>query len=277
MHSAAGAERDPGARIAVDIEQSISGEVEVLMDMHSEQNRVTKVTRASGYTPPTSFGSMPLGEMMEYAGRPMPKELEGLFKKAEERDPIIFFSGDLNLLKVKSLSVIGARSVSTDGLARAARISRELASAGLVVTSGLAKGVDTAAHRAAIAEGGKTVSVIGTPLDKAYPAENADLQQEIYERHLLVSQFHPGQRTFQSDFPKRNRLMAALSDGSVIVEASDTSGTLHQAAECIRLGRWLFIMRSVVENQALSWPERFLGNPKTVVLTSVQDILSRIS
>ncbi|WP_260696571.1 DNA-protecting protein DprA [Rhizobium laguerreae] len=253
------------------------------MDMHPEHKQSTqrgksnKLNRAPAYTPPLSVSSMPLGEMMEYAGRPMPKELEGLFKKAEERDPIIFFAGDLSLLKIKSISVIGARSVTSEGLARAARISRELASAGLVVTSGLAKGVDTAAHTAAIAGGGRTVSVIGTPVDKAYPAENAALQREIYEHHLLVSQFHPGQRTFQSDFPKRNRLMAALSDGSVIVEASDTSGTLHQAAECIRLGRWLFIMRSVVENPALSWPARFLGNPKTVVLTSVQDILSRIA
>ncbi|MDK1480386.1 DNA-processing protein DprA [Sinorhizobium sp. 6-117] len=207
----------------------------------------------------------------------MLKEQQGLFKKAEERDPIIFFAGDLNLLKAKSISVIGARSVSSEGILRATRISRELASAGVVVTSGLAKGVDTAAHIAAIGAGGRTISVIGTPLDKAYPAENADLQRDIYEHHLLVSQFHPGQRTFQSDFPKRNRLMAALSDGSVIVEASDTSGTLHQAAECVRLGRWLFIMRSVIENRTVSWPGRFLDNPKTVVLTSVEDILSRIA
>lgn len=255
----------------------------MLMDMnpdHEEPALGAKSKRSphsSGYIPPSQVGSMPLGDLMDYAGRPMLKGQEGLFKKAEERDPIIFFAGDLNLLKVRSLSVIGARSVSADGLARATRISRELASAGLVVTSGLAKGVDTAAHTAAIAAGGRTVSVIGTSIDKAYPIENADLQREIYKHHLLISQFHPGQRTFQSDFPKRNRLMAALSDGSVIVEASDTSGTLHQAAECIRLGRWLFIMRSVVENPAISWPARFLDNPKTVVLTSVQDILSRIA
>ncbi len=255
----------------------------MLLDMSSKPKtslgaeNMKTTARRTGYVGPSDVRSMPLGEVMELAGRPMLKEQESLFRKPEERDPIIFLAGDIELLKAKSISVIGARSVSEEGILRAKRISRELSAAGIVVTSGLAKGVDTVAHTAAIAAGGRTVSVIGTPLDKAYPAENAVLQTEIYQRHLLVSQFHPGQRTFQSDFPKRNRLMAALSDGSIIVEASDTSGTLHQAAECIRLGRWLFIMRSVVENPAITWTARFIDNPKTVVLTSVEDILSRIA
>lgn len=235
------------------------------------------MVRKSGYVPPQDVTPIPLGDLMAFAGRPMLPEQEGLFKKPEERDPIVFCAGDLNLLKLKSISVIGARSASPEALMRASRVSRELAAAGVVVTSGLAKGIDTAAHSSAIANGGKTISVIGTPLDKSYPAENADLQREIYENHLLISQFHPGQRTFQSDFPKRNRLMAALSDGSVIVEASDTSGTLHQASECIRLGRWLFIMKSVMDNKELSWPERFRNEQRTVVLSSVEDILARIS
>lgn len=254
----------------------------MLLDMRAEKPERHHSTergrpeKRAGYRPPEHVISMPLGEVLEIARRPILKEQEGLFKKAEESDPIIFLSGDIDLLRLKSVSVIGARSVSDDGLSRASRISRELAAEGVVVTSGLAKGVDTAAHRAAISVGGRTISVIGTPLEKAYPAENAALQQEIYLRHLLVTQSPPGQRTFQSDFPKRNRLMAALSDGSVIVEASDTSGTLHQAAECLRLGRWLFIMRSVIENKTLSWPARFIDNPRTVVLTRVEDILSRI-
>ncbi|MCQ1779421.1 DNA-protecting protein DprA [Neorhizobium galegae] len=234
-------------------------------------------TAKSDYTAPTNVISLPLGDLLDFAGRPMLKQQEGLFKKPEERDPTIFVSGEIELLKRRMISVIGARLVSEEGRLRASRISRLLAGAGVVVTSGLAKGVDTIAHTSAIDAGGRTVSVIGTPLDRVYPAENRKLQQEIYERHLLISQFHPGQRTFQSDFPKRNRLMAALSDGSIIVEASDTSGTLHQASECIRLGRWLFIMRSVVENPKISWPKRFLDNPKTVVLTRVEDILSRIA
>jgi DNA processing protein len=142
--------------------------------------------------------------------------------------------------------------------------------------SGLAKGVDTAALSSAIASGGRTVAVIGTPLQKAYPIENAELQAEIAEHHLLISPFAEGEAVFRGNFPKRNRVMALLSDATVIVEASDTSGTLHQAAECIQRGRWLFILKSVVEDPRISWPQRFLKEERTVILTSTDDIVSRI-
>ncbi len=242
------------------------------------QQRHTESTfnRRSRYVEPASIVETPLSELLAHAGRSITKQQESLFRKPEENDPVIFWSGNIDLLKLPSVSVIGARSVTDEGRARARRVAKGLALAGVVVTSGLAKGIDTAAHSGVIEAGGKTIAVIGTPLNKAYPAENSQLQETIYTDHLLISQFHPGQRTFQSDFPKRNRLMAAISDASVIVEASDTSGTLHQAAECIRLGRWLFIMRSVVENEKLTWPKRFLDNPRTIVLTSVNDILNRI-
>ncbi len=242
----------------------------------AETSGKPRPTRSAGYTPPPVAQEWLLSELLALARRPIDDDQKSLFSNPQERDPVIYCVGDVELLAKPCISVIGARSVSEEGQLRAVRIARELARAGVVVTSGLAKGVDTSAHNGAIEAGGNTVAVIGTPLDKAYPAENALLQETIYKKHLLVSQFRNGQRTFQSDFPKRNRLMAALSDGSVIVEASDTSGTLHQAAECVRLGRWLFIMRSVVENPNLNWPARFLSNPKTVVLSSVEDILSRV-
>ena len=128
-----------------------------------------------------------------------------------------------------------------------------------------------------MAAGGRTIAVIGTPLAKAYPAENARLQEEIYSHHLLISPFKDGETVFKSNFPKRNRVMAAISDATVIVEASDTSGTLHQAAECQRLGRWLFIMESVTKNPALTWPARFIGKNRVAILSSVEDILSAIN
>lgn len=147
----------------------------------------------------------------------------------------------------------------------------------MTVVSGLAKGVDTAALGSAISNGGRVAAVIGTPLDKAYPAENAHLQQQIYTHHLLLSPFKEGERIFRSNFPVRNRVMAAVTDATVIIEASDTSGTLHQAAECVRLGHWLFIAKSVVEDPSLSWPARFLSSEKTVVLESPLDIVDRIT
>jgi DNA processing protein len=142
--------------------------------------------------------------------------------------------------------------------------------------SGLAKGVDTVAHTSAIEVGGRTVAVIGTPLDKAYPAENSELQRAIYSNHLLISPFASGQQVFKSNFPARNKVMALLSDATVIVEASDTSGTLHQAAECQKSNRWLFIMRSVVENTAVTWPAKFLKHPKTRILSDTSEILEAV-
>ena len=136
------------------------------------------------------------------------------------------------------------------------------------MVSGLAKGIDTAALTTAISAGGSVVAVIGTPLDRAYPIENAPLQEKIAAEHLLVSQFASGARTFPSSFPVRNRLMAALSDATVIIEASDSSGTLHQAAECVRLHRWLFIARSVTADRTLEWPSKFSDYPNVRTLES---------
>jgi len=92
-----------------------------------------------------------------------------------------------------------------------------------------------------------------------------------------MTPFASGEPVFKSNFPKRNRVMAAISDATVIVEASDTSGTLHQAAECQRLGRWLFIMRSVADNPSLRWPASFLGKPKTAILGETSEILDAVS
>src|SRR5688572_23481648 len=160
----------------------------------------------------------------------------------------LWCAGDRSLVQRRAVAIVGTRQVSPEGAARARRLARELSAAGVVVVSGLARGVDTEALTAAIEAGGRVIAVIGTPIDKAYPAENRRLHERIYREHLLISQFEPGKRVFQSNFPERNKLMAAISDATAIVEAGDTSGTLHQAAECVRLRRWLFIARSVAED-----------------------------
>ncbi len=185
----------------------------------------------------------------------------------------IWCVGDTSLLKSRCVAIVGTRNVSSEGAARARRLAKELAAAGVVVVSGLAKGVDTEALQSAIDSGGRVIAVIGTPITQAYPAENKRLQERIYRDHLLISQFEPGERVFQSNFPERNKLMAAISDGSAIVEAGETSGTLHQAAECMRLGRWLFICKNVIENPDLTWPARFKDYPNCVTLCSTADIL----
>jgi DNA processing protein len=166
--------------------------------------------------------------------------------------------------------------VSAAGWLLAETLAKSLSDGGVTVVSGLAKGVDTAALTSAIKTKGRVAAVIGTPLDKAYPAENAELQARIYSDHLLLTPFAKGEKTFKSSFPIRNRVMAAVSDATVIIEASDTSGTLHQASECVSLGRWLFIAQQVLEDKSLTWPKRFLGYEKTVALKRPEDIFDNV-
>jgi len=219
-----------------------------------------------------------LSEALRDTGRmPSSKQLHFLGHGEKGRGDIpLFFPGDLSLLKQPCVAIVGTRQVSDAGRLRTTRLARELVDAGVVIVSGLAYGVDTAAHQTAIEHGGRTIAVIGTPLDKASPSENAPLQEHIHREHLLISRFAVGERTFRTNFPLRNRLMAIISDATVVVEASDTSGTLHQAAECTRLGRWLFIAKSVVDDRSLSWPSKFLKYETCLPLEHVSQITSRI-
>ena len=204
--------------------------------------------------------------------RVLPAAPGNLFKSDGQTttERVVWYAGDAALLERPCVAVVGTREASNEGRARARRLGRELAEQGVVVVSGLAKGIDTEALTAAISAGGVVVAVIGTPIDRAYPAENAPLQEKIAAEHLLISQFASGSMTFPSSFPVRNRLMAALSDATVIIEASDSSGTLHQAAECVRLDRWLFIARSVMADRTLEWPSKFSGYPKVQTLDSTE-------
>lgn len=234
------------------------------------------------YSPPRNAEAVPFSDLLAHCnrGRLEPKQLDFLaaVTKARDGDDVgkVFIAGDTSLLDRRCISVIGARKASPLGRQRARKFARELADRQVVVVSGLADGIDTEALTSAMDSGGRVVAVIGTPLDQAYPAKNKLLQEAIYRHHLLVSQFEQGERVFPSNFPARNRTMAALSDASVVIEASDSSGTLHQALECQKLGRWLGIARGVVEDPALTWPKKFLSYERCVVLESTDQFIAKI-
>ena len=228
------------------------------------------------YVPPSDVSTSTLGELI-LGTRSIPEHRqERMGFRSQNSGAKVWLAGDISLIRKPCVSVVGAREVSKEGAARARRLAKELAQAGIVIVSGLAKGVDTEALTEAVNAGGRVIAVIGTPIDRAYPAENKRLQEKIYRDHLLISQFAPGKRVFPSNFPERNQLMAAISDATVIIEASDTSGSLHQAVECSRLGRWLFIAKSLAENPSLTWPQKFLAYPTTRVLTQISDIRDAI-
>jgi DNA processing protein len=192
------------------------------------------------------------------------------------RFPQLFAAGDLSLLREPAVAIVGSRKASAEGCRRAAQLARALVRDGVVVMSGLALGIDAAAHHAAIDAGGRTIAVIGTPLDKAYPKENAALQEAIYRGHLLLSPFPIGTKTPPSHFPERNKVMARLARATVIVEAGETSGSLHQVSESLIVKHPVFIARSVIEDPSLAWPKRFVGKPLVYELGEASDVADQI-
>ena len=190
-----------------------------------------------------------------------PEELLGPLNDVERKNAParLFTAGDVAILRSgPRVSVVGSRKPSPEAVARARLIAKKLVARGIVVVSGLAEGIDTAAHQTAIEEGGRTIAVLGTALDEVFPAKNRALQERIAREHLLVSQFPVGVPARRGNFPMRNRTMALLTHATVIVEAGNKSGTLHQGWEALRLGRLLFILESVAANPELSWPAEMI-------------------
>ncbi|MDP8250692.1 DNA-protecting protein DprA [Pseudochrobactrum saccharolyticum] len=186
-------------------------------------------------------------------------------KLRDARHPVelLYFQGAWELTETSSLAIVGSRKPSDNGKARAARLARELVNGGFTIVSGLAEGIDTAAHTAAIDAGGQTIAVIGTPLGEYYPKFNRELQEKIAREYLLISQVPilryanqavPQNRLF---FPERNVTMSALTEATIIVEASETSGTLTQARAALHQGRKLFILDSCFQRSDITWPARF--------------------
>lgn len=191
---------------------------------------------------------------------------------------LLYYRGWWDLIdSPKRIAIVGSRNVSEDGLRRTRRLVKLLVQDGYTIVSGLAKGVDTAAHRTAIDNGGSTIAVIGTPITEYYPSENRSLQDLIAEKFLLVSQvpiWRYSTQDYRSNrlfFPERNATMSALAQATVIVEASDTSGTLAQARAALQQGRKLFILDSCFRNPKLTWPAKF-QNQGAIRVTEIDDI-----
>ena len=185
----------------------------------------------------------------------------------------IFVSGKLPIpLPSPRAAIIGSRKASSKGLEAARCIAKSLVKENVVIVSGLAEGIDTSAHETAIEEGGNTIAVLGTSLDEFYPKKNASLQELIMRNYLVISQFPVGYPTQRKNFVIRNRLMALISDASIIVEAGNSSGSLHQGWEALRLGRPLFIWHSILEKSSITWPNKMLQYG-AMVLNEPEEVL----
>lgn len=187
----------------------------------------------------------------------------------------LFYQGNLDLLSLPKMAVVGSRDASDSGIQSVRKIIRELNNQ-FVIVSGLARGIDTAAHLASLKNGGKTIAVIGCGLDQYYPPENKALQDYIAKNHLLITEYPPGSKPFKFHFPARNRIIAGLSQGVIVAEAKMRSGSLITCERAMEEGREVFaIPGSILDGKSDGCHHLIQEGAKCV--TSGFDVLSEFS
>ena len=179
---------------------------------------------------------------------------------------LFYYQGWWDLVASRSVAVIGTRKPSQEGLTRTRQVVQELVKNKFTVVSGLASGIDTAAHETAMEENGNTIAVLGTPLSHVYPKENQELQKTIAKYKLVISQvpvkFYESRdyRSNRTFFPERNVTMSALTEATIIIEAGETSGTLFQARAAVNQNRKLFIPGQLFPKRTYHLAEKIRKN-----------------
>jgi DNA protecting protein DprA len=184
----------------------------------------------------------------------------------------LFARGRVELLESLMLAVVGTRRPSPYGVQVAERLSRELAEAGLTIASGMARGIDTAAHKGALSGGGATVAVFGSGLDNIYPAENRRLAEEIAAKGLLVSEFPMSTPAYPQNFPIRNRIVSGMSVGVLVVEGAEHSGSAITARLALEQNREVFAVPGNITSK-MSWGPNMLIKEGAHLVQSPQDVI----
>jgi DNA processing protein len=202
------------------------------------------------------------------------RDLPELLQQIHDPPRSLFLRGaaDAEILARPAVAIVGARACSSYGAQVARMLGRELAAAGLVVVSGLARGIDGEAHRGALDAGGLTVAVLGCGIDRDYPAAHAELARRICEQGLVVSEYEPGVEPAPWRFPARNRIIAGLAAVTVIVEARERSGALITADFALEDGREVFAVPGEITGTLAAGTNRLLRQG-AAPLTSADDVL----
>lgn len=216
------------------------------------------------------FGIIPI----TYASEKYPTRLYNI-----STPPLVLFcKGRLDLLdKDLSIGIVGSRKVSRYGVDTASKFGKELAENDVVVVSGMARGIDTSAHKGALSVGGDTIAVVATGLDLVYPPENLSLYNDLCERGLVVSEYVTGTPAQPFRFPERNRIITGLSDGLLVVEAGKKSGALITLDCAIEEGRECFIVPANIDSRTSSGSNERLRAMPHAITFDAQDILSRFN
>ncbi len=198
-----------------------------------------------------------------------------LLREIQDPPPLIFITGDGRLMKRPPVCVVGSRRASRRGLVTARRIAEGLSSGGIPVVSGMARGIDSAAHEGAVAGGGGTCAVLGCGVDVPYPPENVSLAMEIAANGCLLSEFPPGTPPLRHHFPRRNRILSGLALGVVVVEAGIESGAMGTAKWAADQGREVMAVPGPVEIEGSRGPHRLIKEGACLVET-VDDIVDAV-
>lgn len=190
--------------------------------------------------------------------------------------PLLYCRGRTELLNRPALAVVGSRNATAQGANNAEQFARSFSSAGLTIVSGLAQGVDAAAHRGGLAAEGSTIAVLGTGVDNPYPLANAALAADIAARGLLISEFALGTKAFAYNFPRRNRMISGLAQGCLVVEAALASGSLITARSAAEQGREVFAVPGSIHSP-LSKGCHALIKAGAKLVESAEDVLSELA
>lgn len=196
-----------------------------------------------------------------------------LLRGVHDAPPIVFYRGTL-VRDDRGVSVVGSRQASERGVRIATSIAHALVDQGLSVVSGMALGIDAAAHRGALEAGGRTVAVIGTGINNVYPAAHRDLQEEISRQGLVLSQFWPDAPPRKQSFPVRNATMSGYGLATVVVEAGERSGARIQAKLAIAHGRPVILTDLVVEKNA--WAQELVGRPGVHIAAGLREVTGTV-
>lgn len=194
-------------------------------------------------------------------------------RSIHNRPPFLFVRGELRPEDERSIAVVGTRRPSIDGLETARSVTAGLVSAGYAVVSGLAEGIDGAAHETSLDLGGRTIAVVGTGLRRTYPASHASLERRIAEAGAIVSQFWPDAPPTRTSFPMRNITMSGLALATIVIEASERSGARMQARLALEHGRRIFLHRSLLEH---AWARDYEARPGATVIESADEVVEQI-
>ncbi|MEO0079131.1 MAG: DNA-processing protein DprA [candidate division WOR-3 bacterium] len=203
------------------------------------------------------------------------KEFPANLKDVPHMPPVLFVRGELSDADQQAVAIVGTRNATHYGAQVAERLARELAQCGVTVVSGLARGIDTWAHRGALAGGGRTIAVLGCGVDVFYPPENRRLYDEIASHGALVTEFPMGVEPLAMNFPKRNRIVSGLARAVVAVEAGEKSGVLNTCAWAVDQGREVFAVPGRITDQRSLGTNRLIRDGAGIV-TSARDILEAL-